>query len=177
MSDLLEHLVKNFWFKLHPGNEVSFYGMVYKNNTDSPRYIRIDLDDVVTIKPEKPSVDKDRFSQQLNIDYFIYYAEQLAAYVHETAVQKGWWEKDRNDFECLCLVHSELSEAVEGLREGNPTSEKLGAPFTQVEEEIADVFIRLMDLSHKRGWRVFEAIREKMKYNYGRDYRHGGKVA
>ncbi len=35
--------------------------------------------------------------------------------VHDTAREKGWWDKERNDGEMIALMHSELSEALEAL--------------------------------------------------------------
>lgn len=94
---------------------------------------------------------------------------------HNIAESKGWWaDGDRNDGEMIALMHSELSEALEGIRHGNPASEHIPA-FSAVEEEFADVIIRIMDTAHVRGWRVAEAIVEKMKFNAGREHKHGGK--
>lgn len=40
--------------------------------------------------------------------------------VHKNAVDHGWWESDRSIAECLALVHSEWSEALEEDRAGHP---------------------------------------------------------
>lgn len=96
--------------------------------------------------------------------------------IHRWAECKGWWESDRNDYEMIALMHSELSEAVEGLRNGNPPSEK-AVGFSNVEEELADVVIRIMDTAAKRGWDVAGALEAKMAHNETRPYRHGGKLA
>lgn len=100
----------------------------------------------------------------------------LARMIHDTAVEKGWYEKERNDFEMLALVHSEISEIVEALRKGNPKSEKC-PQFSLAEEECADVIIRLLDQGHKNNWQIGAAILAKMEYNKTRPYRHGGKLA
>lgn len=81
---------------------------------------------------------------------------------------------DRNDGEMLALFHSEISECLEGLRHGNPPSDKI-PEFNQAEEELADLFIRAMDTAKARGWRLPEAIVAKMAFNEGRPYRHGKK--
>ncbi|MFP4601063.1 MAG: hypothetical protein ACLFVJ_22635 [Persicimonas sp.] len=94
--------------------------------------------------------------------------------IYLTASAKGWHEEPREDGTLIALMHSELSEALEGLRHGNPPSEKIGE-FSAVEEELADVMIRILDASEHRGWDVIGALFAKLDYNDGRSYRHGGK--
>lgn len=100
--------------------------------------------------------------------------EDMASRVNATAREKGWWKNDRNEGELIALMHSELSEALEALRHGNPPDDKI-PEFSGVEAELADVIIRIMDASHAKGWRVAEAIVKKVIFNQGRPYMHGGK--
>lgn len=43
---------------------------------------------------------------------------ETARQIHENAKAKGFWDKERNLGEMLCLIHSELSEAMEADRIG-----------------------------------------------------------
>lgn len=92
---------------------------------------------------------------------------------HATAIEKGWWDKDRNDGELIALMHSELSEALEGLRKDLPDDHL--PQFKMVEAELADTVIRILDMSAARGYRLAEAIIAKMEYNKTRPHKHGGK--
>lgn len=45
----------------------------------------------------------------------------LVKLAHETAKEKGWWEKPRSARECVMLQISEIAEATECVRNGEPT--------------------------------------------------------
>ena len=96
--------------------------------------------------------------------------------IHETAKSKGWWEYPRETGTCLMLMMSELAEAMEGYRDGNPASEKI-PPFSQIEEELADVIIRILDYAEHNSFEIGPAVAAKMAYNKTREYRHGNKKA
>jgi len=131
----------------------------------------------------------------------------VAQEAHRIGVAKGWWPCDgrqttddghrtgmeygRNDGELIALIHSELSEALEALRHGDPPDEHLNKAnaqhptsnaqrrmkeqFRSAETEMADAIIRIMDMGVARGWRIAEALVAKMAFNETRPHRHGGK--
>lgn len=51
---------------------------------------------------------------------------ELAATIHQNAVDHGWWDEARELPEIVALVHSEWSEALEEARAGRPLVYKLG---------------------------------------------------
>ncbi|GAF68846.1 unnamed protein product [marine sediment metagenome] len=101
---------------------------------------------------------------------------EIQQQVHRTAIEHGWWDTPRSTGEILMLMVTELAEAMEAYREGNPESDKIRG-FSRMEEELADVIIRLLDLAGKEGLNIEAAVLAKMAYNEDRPYRHGGKIA
>ena len=106
------------------------------------------------------------------------YQERLAALVslqseiYETAKEKGWWDTPRSFAECIALVHSELSEALEAVRTGDKKDEHCPR-FGNAEVELADAIIRILDLAAHGGMDVPRALLAKMEFNKTREYRHG----
>lgn len=93
--------------------------------------------------------------------------QEWQAEVREVNELNGWFDKDRPFSADIALLHSEVSEAYEGFRNDDPEN---------VDEELADVFIRLMDTVERRGTNLAEEVRKKLRKNRERGYRHGGKV-
>ena len=94
--------------------------------------------------------------------------------IHQNAVEHGWWDEPREDGTVLALIHAEVSECLEALREGNPPDKQCPG-FSQGEIELADVVIRIMDFCERRGWSLGKAIVAKHEFNKSRPFMHGGK--
>ena len=92
-------------------------------------------------------------------------------------VEKGWHSLDTTFGEHIALAHSELSEALDAFRirklEAYTTP---GGKPDDVGSELADVFIRLLDICGIYGIDLLAEYRRKMDYNWTRPYRHGGKI-
>jgi NTP pyrophosphatase (non-canonical NTP hydrolase) len=112
------------------------------------------------------------FNQIAMSDAFRAMLVALGSEIHTNSYRHGFWDTPRNDGECIALMHSELSECLESLRHGNPESEHIPG-YNGVEEELADVVIRVMDYAYGKGHRLAEAILAKMAFNAGRPYKHG----
>jgi len=93
-----------------------------------------------------------------------------------------WWQNietgeklDRNKGELLALVHSEISECLEGERK-NLMDDKL--PHRRMAEvELADALIRIFDYAAGFGYDLDGAFVEKMAYNATReDHKHEARA-
>ena len=89
------------------------------------------------------------------------------------AVNHGWWEEERSFGEIVALMHSELSEALEWARKDPEAKSNHITDFLGIEEEFADVLIRIFDYCGKKNYRLGEAVIAKMKFNLERPKKHG----
>ena len=106
---------------------------------------------------------------------------------HDASASAGWWHgpdlgasptqradyrkdlRERTRFglalaaEKLCLIHSEISEAMEGHRKGLMDDKLPHRPMLEVE--LADAVIRIADLAGALGLDLGGAIAEKLQFN------------
>lgn len=116
---------------------------------------------------------------------------RLAEHIHKNAIQKGFFEDPKNIGEMLCLIHSEVSEAMEAdrkdkysicgtlkkhLEEGRDFKEGFETHVKGTfEDELADVIIRVLDLCAFKNIDIEWHINQKIAYNTTRPHKHGKK--
>lgn len=134
----------------------------------------------------------------------------IAAECHQMSRDHGWWSSDelalaafaatdatgetgdeRSHGKCvnliaakLALIHSEVSEALECLRDGEMVTVESSVRSTYGQpgkpegfpSELADIVIRVFDLAGAMGIDMLTEIRRKIAFNSTRSHRHGGKA-
>lgn len=106
--------------------------------------------------------------------------DKLSAKLHETAVEKGFWdplgnlsEDDKFVFYAkqIAMIHSEATEVLEALRKSKG--------HDQVVEELADIIIRICDLyeglrlNGEVLYSLDKTVRSKARINTRRPKLHG----
>ena len=117
----------------------------------------------------KPLPDVEFYVAQENRDA----VNRLVAASHAASLDAGWWPKNADGEACLenrllvptklCLIHSEISEAMEGHRK-DAQDDKL--PHRKmIEVELADALHRIFDLAGALKLDLGGAWVEKGAYN------------
>lgn len=124
--------------------------------------------------------------------------DRLAAEIHQTAEDKGFWDSPRNLGEMLMLATSELAEALEADRDGQkvvwflhdrhcpwggshphrkPEGCRCDAKPEGAAVEVMDCVIRCLDtvqdMLSDTQFTPYDVMRLKMTYNHTRAYKHG----
>lgn len=121
----------------------------------------------------------------------------LSQMIHARNVEAGWWTDPRTKetlegyiegmpeepryakrdvLNLLCLVHSEVSEACEGVRKNLP-DDKL-PHRSMFEVELADTLIRIFDLAGAHNLDLTGATLEKLGFNQTRpDHQLANRLA
>lgn len=99
-------------------------------------------------------------------------AEVLKDACHGAAKKSGWWAEGDTEIKFhfsnkLCLIHSEVSEAMEGDRKNLMDTHLPNRPMREVE--LADAVIRIFDLAGGYNLDIAGAIFEKLRYNAKRE--------
>lgn len=97
--------------------------------------------------------------------------------IHQNAVDHGFWDKSQNVGEKCALAAGELcGEFLERYRKDDNSADEHCPEFSNMEIELADTFIRILDLAGWMGYHRFgECVQAKMLYNRERPYLHGKK--
>lgn len=109
---------------------------------------------------------------------------------YDMAVANGWWpappglQDGRINYErissALALIHAEVSEALEELRDATYIDAvrydpERGNKPEGFGVELADIVLRVADLAGACGIDLQYRIEEKLAYNATREHRHGGR--
>jgi len=107
-------------------------------------------------------------------EYFVRSIDKIGELIVEVNKANGWnvstpnsWREQYKIPAVIALIHSEVSEALEAYRADNQE---------EFLEELADVVIRVMDLTSGMGKDLGRAVLDKIEKNKTRGYRHGGKT-
>lgn len=97
----------------------------------------------------------------------------LAHRIHTANREKGFWDHHRPLTETTMLIVTELAEAVEEERAGNPEIYEIDGKPEGVDVELVDALIRLLDLLGARGTDVDAVLAKKLAFNAARHHKHG----
>lgn len=122
---------------------------------------------------------------------------ELCRFCSEAATTAGWYDEFENimdflekemgskqatffkkcfDGQRIALMHSELSEGLEGIRKDEADDHLPHLPSVAVE--LADTLIRVFDFCGKNGVPLQEAIEQKLAYNASRaDHKRENRAA
>lgn len=98
---------------------------------------------------------------------------ETANRIHKDNRDRGFWDHHRPLTETTMLIVTELSEAIEEDRQGNPYYYEVDGKPEGTDVELVDALIRLLDLLGSRGTDIDGLMEKKLEYNRGRGNKHG----
>lgn len=104
--------------------------------------------------------------------------EEMIRICTSAAEERGWHDKPITFSDAIALLHSEISEAYEEYRKNKDYNEVYiseGGKPEGISIEFADLAIRLFHYCGYFNIDLVGAIKNKLKYNKTRSYRHGNK--
>ena len=104
------------------------------------------------------------------VDFDLYHCPELSALADAIAdwrKRKGFATSRENVNDKLLLLHSEISEAVEALRKDDEQN---------FAEELADVLMRLLDITSSLDIDISREVYAKMIANEARPIKHGKSI-
>jgi len=101
--------------------------------------------------------------------------EEFGNEVHKNAVDKGWYDNPKSDVESIALMITELAEAIEAIRNGNPPDKHV-PEMDNLSVELADCVIRILDFAAYNKIDIGKAMVLKHEANKQREKMHGGKT-
>ena len=111
-----------------------------------------------SVKTMEVDIDKWSFT-----DASVTHLNYIARQIHGMSLAKWGGNDEREVGTLLALIHSEISEALEGFRKDLWDDHLPNRKMAEVE--LADAVIRIFDLAERSGFDIGNAILEKHKYN------------
>lgn len=157
-------LVADYVIREKDGKYVVNYGGRTENEYDSVAKAKVWCEFTHYADKMKPHVRQPTLVDAVNM---------LTDACHGASVNGGWWHDiatgeplQRNKLEMIALIHSEVSEAVEGVRKGINDDHLPDYPMEDVE--MADTLIRIFDYIGGHDLQTADALVDKLEYNANR---------
>jgi NTP pyrophosphatase (non-canonical NTP hydrolase) len=96
----------------------------------------------------------------------MYKINDYVTMAYKNSFEKGWYEDKRSILERIALMHTEVSEATEEVRDGKEDLYEVNGKFEGQSVELADVLIRIFDLSGYSNINIVKYIEQQFFVSY-----------